>query len=49
MYPIEIKEYDYKVSIFDSISDIIDFVLLIIKSFGSPKTLMIFLEKSFHF
>lgn len=49
MYPIEIKEYDYKISISDSISGIIDFVLLIIKSFRSPKTLMIFLEKSFHF
>lgn len=49
MYPIEIKEYDYKISIFDSISDIIGFVLLIIKSFRSPKALMIFLEKSFHF
>lgn len=49
MYPIEIKEYDYKMSIFDSINDIIDFIVLSIKSFRSPRTLMIFLEKSFHF
>lgn len=49
MYPIEIKEHNYNISIVDTINDIIDFVILSIKSFRSPKALIIFLEKNLHF
>lgn len=49
MYPIKIKENEYKSSILDKIDDIIDFVIAGIENFRSPKTLIIFLQKSFHF
>lgn len=49
MYPIEIKETKYELSILEIIVEIVKVVFSGIKSFRSPKTLMIFLEKSFHF
>ena len=49
MYPIKIKENTYKSSILDKINDIIDLITTGIENFRSPKTLIIFLQKSFHF
>lgn len=49
MYPIKIKENNYKSSILDKIDGIINFIIVGIRNFRSPKTLIIFLQKSFHF
>lgn len=49
MYPIEIKEVDCRASALDIIKDIIYFIVSSIGSFRSPRTLIIFLQKSLHF
>lgn len=49
MYPIEIKKNNYKFSIIDKIDDILDFIIAVIGNFRSPRTVIMFLEKSFHF
>lgn len=49
MYPIEIKEVDYRASALDIVKDVINFIISGVESFRSPRTLIIFLQKSFHF
>lgn len=49
MYPIEVKEPNFKISVIEIFKDIINSILLALKSLRSPKTIIIFLQKKFHF
>jgi len=49
MYPLEIKQSDYKITFLDIFKDIMNFMITGFRSFRSFKTFILFLEKKFHF